>query len=152
MHGHRGSRAVQGQQDLVPPAPNPMSEPARQQPTRSDRITFSILLTRWVQFAQSALALGETGSQGLVKESVCDVIMLQAITYSLQHLDELDPRERALGIDRAEVLCEKHTRSLRLRWARDRMPPQLREILAEARARVEFSTRAASAGGTGKPP
>ncbi len=108
------------------PAPHP-------QPLHPDRLTWAVLLGQWVDFAQSALALPPDGDGGRMRASVPDVVMLQAVWFSLQALDELDPAERSLGLDRAGVLIDRHARALRERWG-DALPPGIAHLLADTEA------------------
>jgi hypothetical protein len=92
----------------------------------------------------------DAGGQRL-RASVPDIIMLQAVWFALQHLGELPPAERALGLDRAGVLIEKHSAALRRRWrtlgrsgpARtrsakgDRMPKALVDLITDTRAALK---------------
>lgn len=59
--------------------------------------------------------------------------MLQAVWFALANLQELDDSERALGLDRAAVLIEKHTNALETVWHGSEMPEALRDVMREAR-------------------
>ncbi len=102
------------------------------QPLDSDKLTWAVLLGRWVEFARSAVALPRDEAGQRLRDSVVDIITLQAVWFALQHLEELDPDERALGIDRAQVLIEKHAGALRDRFAPDAPPPQITELIDDA--------------------
>lgn len=96
------------------------------------KLTWSVLLGKWVEFAKSAVALPHD-SQGMrLRESVPDLIMLQAVWFALGHMDELSPSEHALGTDRAAVLIEKHEANLRERWAPEHLPEGIEKILNDA--------------------
>lgn len=99
----------------------------------TDRLTWVVLLGRWVEFARSALALPQDGDGQAMRESVPDIIALQAVWFALQHIDELDADERALGIARADVLIERHTRAVTARWYGRPMPVELRSLINDAR-------------------
>ena len=101
------------------------------EPLHPDRLTWAVLLGKWVDFARSAVALPTDGDGKRMRESVADVIMLQAVWFALKNLGELDAAERALGIDRAEVLVEKHASALKERW-QERMPESMKELIADA--------------------
>jgi len=101
------------------------------------RLTWAVLLGRWVDFAKSALALPTEGQGRLLRESVSDIIMLQAVWFALQHLDSLEDDERALGIARAEVLIERHAAALEHRWRGKQMPEELVRLLTDAREALE---------------
>lgn len=102
-------------------------------PLPTHKITWAVLLGRWVDFARSAVALPDTGDAARVRQSVPDIIMLQAVWFALQHLEELDPAQRAFGLDRAEVLIERHADALRQRWPDDRqLPEQISDLILDA--------------------
>ncbi len=98
-----------------------------------DKLTWAVLLGRWVQFARSAVALPHEGDGRKLRDSVADLIMLQAVWFALQHLQELDADQRALGLDRAGVLIEKHEQALRQRWADTAMPESMQQLIDDAR-------------------
>lgn len=100
-------------------------------PLYPDRLTWAVLLGRWVDFARSAVALPTDTEGAKMRESVVDIIMLQAVWFALQHLQELTAAERALGVDRAGVLIEKHASALRQRW-HDAMPTGIEELIIDA--------------------
>ena len=69
-----------------------------------------------MEFAKSALALPQDATGDALRQSVPDIIMLQAVTCALRDLGDLSADERALGLDRAELLIEKHAEALARRW------------------------------------
>ena len=73
-------------------------------PHDADGLTWAVLLGRWVEFARSSVALPGTGDGRRLRDSVPDLIMLQAVWFALEHLGELGAGERALGLDRAEEI------------------------------------------------
>lgn len=101
-------------------------------------VTWAALLGRWVEFARSAVALPTDQVGRKIRDSVPDVIMLQAVWFALQHLDELPPDERALGLDRAALLIDKHAGALESRWSDgEPMPEALRDIIHDARTQLD---------------
>ena len=102
-------------------------------PLHPNRLTWTVLLGRWVDFARSALALPADAQGTKLRDSVPDIIMLQAVWFALQHLHELNAAEKALGLDRAGVLLEKHTNALRSRW-QSAMPQGIEELIRDAMA------------------
>ncbi|MEX2214992.1 MAG: hypothetical protein WD768_12735 [Phycisphaeraceae bacterium] len=106
-------------------------DPSDAPPLHPERLTWAVLLGRWLDFARSAIALPTDGDGQRMRESVADVIMLQAVWFALKNLGDLDAAEKALGIDRAEVLVEKHASALKERW-QDRMPESMKELIADA--------------------
>lgn len=113
-------------------------------PLRPRQLTWAALLGRWVEFARSALALPEDTVGTAMRESVPDIIMLQAVWFALKDMDGLTTTEHALGLDRAEVLIDKHADALNRRWAGDGstpMPPQLQELIDDARSQLAEAER-----------
>ena len=109
-----------------------------------ERLTWAVMLGRWVEFAKAAVALPGDEMGGRWRAVVPDVICLQAVWFALQHLEDLAADERALGLDRAGVLVERHAGALRSRWGGgDEMPEMLAELIEEAEAAL-----AAAAAGT----
>ncbi|MCG8510703.1 MAG: hypothetical protein MI741_15890 [Rhodospirillales bacterium] len=108
----------------------------RPDPLPSDKLTWAVLLGRWIAFARSALALPQAGEAGPIRASVPDLIMLQAVWFALQHLDELPSDEQALGLDRAALLIDKHIAAIQNRWP-DTMPPEISELIHDTRQQLE---------------
>jgi len=115
-----------------------MSEPGGSDnaPLHPQQLTWAALLGRWISFARSAAALPDDRQNQKLRDSISDVIMLQAVWFALHHLNELSDDERALGLDRAEVLIDKHATALRRRWAGDAMPATMRELITDAEAKL----------------
>lgn len=105
-------------------------------PLCPESLTWAVLLGRWVGFARSALALPEDAEGRRMRESVGDIIQLQAVWFALQHLDDLPPAERALGLDRAELLIDHHAAALRRRYTDAELPALVSELIADARAQL----------------
>jgi hypothetical protein len=112
-------------------------DPHQPAPLHPDQLTWAALLSRWVSFARSAVALPDDPSSQKLRDSISDIIMLQAVWFALHHLDELDPEQCALGIDRAEVLIDKHAGALASRWADEPMPDTMHELIDDARAKLQ---------------
>ena len=112
------------------PAENPA---ANQPPFDPVAITWAALLGTWVRFARAALVLPDDAAGRRMKDSVGDIIMLQAVWTALQHLDNLHPAEKTLGLDRAAVLIDRHAAALEARYAGEPMPALLRDLIADAR-------------------
>lgn len=111
---------------------NDQPPPQNPQPLDSGKITWAALLGHWVDFARSALALPDDLESWRLRESVPDLIMLQAVCFALEHLQKLDVAEQALGLDRAAILIRKHTDALRRRWEENSPPDRIIELLADA--------------------
>lgn len=102
-------------------------------------ITWAVLLGRWVEFARSALALPDDAEGQRWRQSVPDIIMLQAVTFALRQLDELDQPERSLGLDRAQILIDRHADHLHGRFGSGQLPPGLRDLVQDARQQLARS-------------
>lgn len=96
------------------------------------KLTWAVLLGKWVDFARSAVALPNDEQGKRLRASVPDLIMLQAVWFALQHMDELTPDEVSLGLDRAAVLIEQHTTQLRDRWQPQPLPDRIEQLIDEA--------------------
>lgn len=115
-----------------------MSEASDRQPSplEPEKLTWAVLLSQWVEFAQRAVGLPRDGAGQRMRESVPDVIMLQAVWFALGEINELDHDERALGLDRAQVLIERHAEALRARWQGVEMPAEMARLIADAEGRL----------------
>ncbi|MBN4082684.1 hypothetical protein JYS44_00450 [Phycisphaeraceae bacterium AH-315-B13] len=106
-------------------------------------MTWAALLGKWTEFAQSALALPDDDEGGRLKEAVPAIITLQAVTHACAELGQLEPDERALGADKAEMLLHKNAAELNRIWSGEVMPDAIIEIVEDAR----LALRAATQGG-----
>lgn len=111
-------------------------QPDAAKPLNTTTLTWAALLGRWIEFARTAVALPDDDTGRCMRASVPDVIMLQAVWFALQHLDDLSSSQRPLGLDRAEILIDKHVERLTRRWAGLRIPPQLIELTDDARKQL----------------
>ncbi len=105
-------------------------------PLEPDKLTWAALLAQWMDFAQQALGLPQDDAGQRLRESVPDIVMLQAVWFALHHLDELPHDQRALGLDRAEVLIDKHTAAIHHRWTNATMPEELHKLIDDARRQL----------------
>lgn len=115
----------------TPPREEPT--PEKNPPLDTTQLTWAALLSHWVDFARSALALPDHAAGRRMRQSVPDLIALQALWFALEHLHELAPDEQRLGLDRAEVQIERHARSLHERWPNAELPEGCRELIDDAR-------------------
>jgi hypothetical protein len=106
--------------------------PDQGRPLDTDKLTWTVLLGNWIEFARSALVLPDDDAGRAMRDSVVDIITLQAVWFALQHLDELDEDEKALGLARAEVLIERHAGAVTERWRDGQMPEELSMLIADA--------------------
>lgn len=107
------------------------------EPLHPERLTWPVLLGRWVTFAKSAVALPTDASGQRLRDAVPDIINLQAVWFSLEHLDDLDADQRSLGLDKAQLLIDKHAGALRSAWADEPMPAELVELIADAKTALQ---------------
>jgi hypothetical protein len=97
-------------------------------------LTWAALLGRWMEFAQTAVALPDDADGRAWKQAVPAIIGLQAVTMALREVNDLPNDERALGLDRAEILIERHADELHRAFAGGGLHPMLTELLDDARA------------------
>lgn len=97
-----------------------------------EALTWAALLGRWVEFAQASVAFPRTPEGERWRASVPSVINLQAVVLALKDLTSIpDTAERALGIDRADVLVRTHTALLRSLWDTE-VSPELSALINDA--------------------
>lgn len=112
----------------------------------SDRaMTWAALLAKWVEFAGAAAALPEAGSGARWRKAVAPIIALQAVTHAVGELHELDAEERAVGLDRAEIMLRERERELRMIWAEEPLPVALVELIDDARTAIDAARVSANA-------
>ncbi|MCK4873144.1 MAG: hypothetical protein KAS72_10500 [Phycisphaerales bacterium] len=97
------------------------------------RLTWAALLGRWIEFARAAVALPDDDQGTRWKASVAPIIDLQAVTMALGQLDDLPDDERALGLDKAEILIRRDASVLGEIWRDAPLPAKLTELLDDAR-------------------
>jgi len=98
------------------------------------KLTWAALLGRWVAFARSAVALPDDQAGRAMRAAVPDIIALQAVTMALNDSEDLPADQRALGLDRAHVLIDKHTRQLHTLFDGRELHPMLQELIEDAQA------------------
>jgi len=105
------------------------------------KLTWAVLLGRWTAFARSALALPTDDQGQRMRDSITDIITLQAICMSLQEIHTLDHDEQRLGLERARWLFERHRDLLLDRYQGVAMPMGLRQLIQEASELLEDAER-----------
>jgi hypothetical protein len=98
----------------------------------ADRLTWSVLLGRWVEFARSAVVLPTEGEAGKLKACIPPIIGLQAVIFALTQLDDLPTEERELGRDRAAILIERHRQEIESQWPDHVWPDAIGELIEDA--------------------
>lgn len=96
-------------------------------------VTWSALLARWTDFAQSALALPRTGEGNRWRAAVPNVVSLQAVTHALAELASIDHAEIPLALDRAELTIRQSSAELDAIWHESPLPPEAADLIADAR-------------------
>lgn len=96
-------------------------------------ITWSALLARWTEFAQSALALPKAGPAARWRDVVPHIISLQAVTHALTELASIDQPEIPLALDRAELTIRHASAGIDAFWQAEPLPPELADLIADAR-------------------
>lgn len=100
------------------------------------KLTWAVLLGRWVDFAKSSVALPDDNAGRAFKAVVPDIIGLQAICMALGEADQLEPDQRALGLDRAHILVEKHSTNIAKHFDGQAVPQGLADLVADAHAAI----------------
>lgn len=95
-------------------------------------MTWAALLGKWMEFAQSALALPKEDEGGRLREAVPSIIALQAVTHACAEMQALEDDELALGLDRAEMLIRQHAGELNRIWRGEEMPEGIIELVEDA--------------------
>lgn len=100
-------------------------------------LTWSVLLARWVEFAQAAVAWPDEGEGSAWRASVPDVIQLQALWFALGEAEQLPPEEKALARDRAAVSLAQHRGRLVRAWGSEAaVPAGIVEMVADVQQRL----------------
>jgi len=101
--------------------------------------TWATLLAGWTEFARSAVALPDDAEGSRWKDSIAPAIALHATSMALPELIKLDPEERPLAMDRAEMLIREQSAALNTTWRGEPMPGSLTDLIADARLAWERS-------------
>src|SRR5688500_18821296 len=103
-------------------------------------LTWPALLAHWTAFAQASLALPKTAEGDRWRAAVPSIVGLQAVTFALADLDRLrageedSGGERALAVDRADMLIRRHGEQLHDLWAGEPLHTELARMIEDARA------------------
>ncbi len=107
----------------MPSAPSPTPAP----------LTWITLLAGWTEFARSAVSLPDTPDAARWKQSIAPAIALHATAMALAELTRLDPEERPLAMDRAELTIREQAATLNAAWRSEPMPESLTTLIDDAR-------------------
>lgn len=102
-------------------------------PSTPDNTTWAALLAGWVHYAQRAVALPDTEEGQRWKDSVAPTIALHAHAMALGEIEKLDPEERPLAMDRAELGIKEHASALNDIWRSEPMPGAIIELIEDAK-------------------
>jgi len=116
---------------------NPTPEPEKPDPTQRVA-TWAVLLSKWSELARAAVALPPGDRWRLC---IAPAIELQAVASALGELDLLDPAERPVALDRAEMAVDRAGRTIIGAWAPDPVPRSLAELVSEARGALAAAER-----------
>jgi hypothetical protein len=109
-------------------------------PLRPESLTWTALLGRWIEFAQASLAIPPEADGERWRASVPSIINLQAVTFALAEVPQLPAPERALALDKAELLIGSHRGKLTSIWPEGRMTTALRELCDDASIALAHAT------------
>ncbi|MBL4698121.1 MAG: hypothetical protein JKX70_04740 [Phycisphaerales bacterium] len=101
--------------------------------------SWSTLLAGWIQFAQSAVALPKTEEGQRWRDSVAPTIGLHALAMALGEIDKVDPDERPLAIDKAEMGIKEHVTQLNEIWRSEPMPESIIDLVEDAKQAWEVA-------------
>lgn len=104
-----------------------------ERPDTADNSTWAVLLAGWVHYAQSAVSLPDTEEGQRWKDSVAPTIALHAHAMALGEIEKLDPEERPLAMDKAELGIKEHAADLNEIWKSEPMPGSIVELIEDAR-------------------
>lgn len=95
-------------------------------------LTWTALLGKWIEFAQSAVVLPDDQPGRAWKASVPAIIELQAVTFALAELTELPAADQPVARDRAAHLIDRAGATLSRAWD-EHIPENVTEIISDAR-------------------
>lgn len=105
--------------------------------------SWAMLLARWTQFAQAAVAIPPEADGARWRATVAPAIGLQAVALAVGDLTSLAAPDRPLALDMAQVLTRRHAGELHQAWRGVEMPSKLRELIDDA---IRAIDRASSLG------
>ncbi len=114
------------------------------QPLHPETLTWTALLGKWIEFAQTSVALPRDAEGDRWKQSVVPVINLQAVTFALAELGDLPEADRPLARDKAEMLINDTDDKLLKLWDDTQLPASLKEIIADAREALTLTAKTES--------
>lgn len=91
-----------------------------------------MLLAKWTKLAQEAVALPDDGDGGRVKRALPAIIGVNAVACAMREIDLLPEGERALGIDKGEVLLRTYAAQIHEQWRGDALHDAVQEMIVDA--------------------
>ncbi|MBY0313132.1 MAG: hypothetical protein K2W85_13765 [Phycisphaerales bacterium] len=96
-------------------------------------LTWPALLAHWTSFAQASVALPKDDVGDRWRAAVAPIINLQAVTFALADLEKLTlPGERALALDKSELIVRGSTGTLHTLWRSEPLPQELVAMIHDA--------------------
>ena len=111
------------------------------QPLHPETLTWTALLGKWIEFAQTSVALPKGAEGDRWRASVAPIVNLQAVTFALAELKDLPTADRPLARDKAEILISDNAEKLSELWGEMHLPATLHEIIADARVALTLSAK-----------
>ncbi len=132
-------------------APRPLPSPVPDTPLPSSPdcpstppLTWTVLLAGFARLAKASLALPADQLGERWRTTIPSIIALQSVTFALADVHRLDPAERPLALDKAEILITEHERLIRGLWsAAPVLPDSLADLIIDARAALHAAARRA---------
>ncbi|MAC18143.1 MAG: hypothetical protein CMJ23_00400 [Phycisphaerae bacterium] len=104
-------------------------------------ITWTTLLSHWTSLVKASeglvMASPDDPDAHRWRDSITEIVTLQAVTFALGDLEAMAEPDRALARDRADLAVTESAAGLDREWRGVEMPPMLLEIAADARRAVE---------------
>lgn len=110
--------------------------------TSDTNLTWALLLAKWADFAKASVALPNDGDAGRVKKCVPAIIGLQSVACALKEVDSLSSKERAAGLDMAQVLIRQYAADIHQVWKGETLHPGIEELINDAHAALRDASNA----------
>lgn len=111
------------------------------QPLHPETLTWTALLGKWIEFAQTSVALPRDSEGERWRASVAPIVNLQAVTFALAEMKDLPTADRPLARDKAEILISDNAGKLSELWGETQLPATLQEIIADSRVALTLSAQ-----------
>lgn len=123
---------------------SPSRRPSAPLPT--GLVTWATLLSRWISLVKAGeglvLAAPRDADARRWRDSIAEVVSLQAVTFALGDLSAIPEIDRPLARDRADLAVTEAAGALDRIWKGEEMPEALLEVAADARRAVELAVYA----------